>query len=76
VLLNTPGLCDVQYVVDLTLAAAKRALARASCRLGRVTRVSSKRVNTGRVVSQKPGFGAVRPKGTKVDLIVSRGARR
>ena len=38
VLINTPGLCDVQYVVGLTLAAAKRALAHASCRLGRVTR--------------------------------------
>ena len=75
-LINTPGLCDVQYVVDLTLAAAKHKLAHGSCRLGTVTRASSKRIKRGLVISQKPGFGAVRPKGTKVDLVISRGAGR
>ena len=76
VLLNTPGLCNAQYVVDLTLAAAKRTLARVNCRLGKVSRAYSKIVKKGRVISQKPKFGAVRPGGAKVNLVVSLGGKR
>ena len=84
VLLNTPGLCAVQYVEGKTLPAAKRTLSRANCRVGTIRRAYSKRprpgspsrwVKRGRVISQKPYFGAVRPGGSKVDLVVSRGRR-
>jgi FG-GAP-like repeat/PASTA domain len=72
VLINTPGLCNVQDVVRMTLAAAKRKLARVNCRVGKVSRADSG-VKAGGVISQKPKFGAVRPKDAKVNLVVSRG---
>ncbi len=76
VLLNTPGLCTVQDVKRqrLTLPAARRTIARANCRVGKIRRAYSK-ARRGRVISQKPGFGAVLPGGGKVDLVVSRGPR-
>jgi VCBS repeat protein/PASTA domain-containing protein len=73
--LNTPGLCNVQRLRGLTLAAAKRKLTRVNCRVGKVGRRSSS-LRAGRVISQKPVFGAVRPDGAKVDLVISRGRRR
>jgi hypothetical protein len=75
VLINTPGLCDVQDVVRMTLGAAKRALARVNCRLGKVSRAYAK-VKAGLVLAQRPKFGTVRPKGGKVDLVTSRGRRK
>jgi hypothetical protein len=74
-LINTPGLCNVQGVVGMTPAAAKRELARVNCRVGRVRRLYSKRVKKGRVISQKPQFGAVLPGGGRVNLVVSLGRR-
>jgi hypothetical protein len=74
VLLNRPGLCNVQWVRGLTLRAAKRKVARGNCRVGKVSSAFSK-VKAGRVISTKPGFGAVRPGGVKVNLVVSRGRR-
>jgi hypothetical protein len=76
VLLNTSGFCTVQNVKRLTLPAAKRTLARANCRSGKIRRMYSKRVKKGRVISQKPRFGAVLPGGGKVNLVVSRGRKR
>jgi FG-GAP-like repeat/FG-GAP repeat/PASTA domain len=75
VLINTPGLCTVQGVRGVTLLAAKRTIARASCRVGKIRRAFSKRVKKGRMVSQKPRFGAVLRGGGKVDLVVSRGSK-
>ena len=72
-LINTPGLCNVQYVVGMTLPTAKRVLARINCRLGKVSYAASRSVKRRRVISQKPLFGAVRPNGAKVTLVVSRG---
>jgi hypothetical protein len=72
VLINTPGLCNAQNVVRMTLAAAKQTLARVNCHVGKVSRAYS-RVRKGRVISQKPKFGAVLPKGGKVNLVVSKG---
>src|SRR5207249_3080822 len=72
-LMNTPGLCNVQNVVGLTLPAAKRTLARINCRVGKVGHAYSKRVKRGRVISQKPWFGAVLPRGSMVNLLISRG---
>ena len=75
VMINTPGVCNVQYVVRMTLATAKRALARINCRVGKVSWAYSK-VKKGRVISQKPKFGAVRHGGAKVKLVVSKGRRK
>jgi hypothetical protein len=75
VLINTPGLCNVQGVVGMTPAAAKRELARVNCRAGKVSRAYSKRVKKGRVISQKPRFGAVLRNLGKVSLVISRGRR-
>jgi len=76
VMLNTPGRCDVQYLKGLTLAAARSALARVNCRVGKIRRRSSNRsrgVRRARVISQSPGFGAVKQGGATVDLVVSLG---
>ena len=75
VFLNKPGLCNVQYVKGLRLAAARRELARANCRVGKVRRVQVKGWGKGRVIWQKPVFGAVRRGGARVGLVVSRGPR-
>jgi hypothetical protein len=75
VLLNRPGLCTVQDVRRQKLWAAKRTIARANCRVGQIRRAYSTRVNKGRVISQKPKFGAVLRGGSKVNLVVSRGRK-
>jgi hypothetical protein len=79
VLLNRPGLCTVQDVWRETVPAAKRMLARANCRVGKIRRAYSvpySKVKRGAVISQKPNFGAVLPGGSKIDLVVSLGRRR
>ena len=75
VLINTPGLCNVQYVRRRTLAEAMRVLARVNCRVGRVRHTYSKTGKRGRVISQNPNFGTVLRGGGKVNLIVSRGRK-
>jgi beta-lactam-binding protein with PASTA domain len=75
VLVNTPGLCNVQYALEKSMAAAKQALARGHCRVGKVRRAYSTWVKKGRVISQNPKSGAVVPAGTKVNLVVSKGRR-
>jgi hypothetical protein len=76
VLVNTPGLCTVQDVFRQTLPAAKRTIARANCRVGKIRRAYSKIVPRGRVISQKPKPGTVLPTPGKVNLIISRGRKR
>jgi beta-lactam-binding protein with PASTA domain len=66
----------MQDVTGNTLQAAKRTLARANCRVGKIRRAYSKTVKRGRVISQKPNFGAVLPGGSKVSLVISRGRNR
>jgi len=75
VLLNRPGLCNVQDVTEIPLELAKTWLTRGGCRVGRVRRVYSRYIKWNRVISQKPKFGAVRRAGGKVDLVVSRGRK-
>ena len=75
VLINTPGLCTVQDIKRQRLPTAKRTLARANCRVGKIRRAYSKTVRRRRVISQKPKFGAVLRGGGKVNLVVSRGRR-
>ena len=76
VFMNKPGLCNVQLVGGMTLAAAKHQLARVNCRVGKVRRVFSNWVAKGRVIAQKPRFGVERPGGTRVDLVLSKGTWR
>lgn len=76
VLVNTPGVCNVQPLAGLTLLEAKRTLARVNCRAGSVRRAPSDRVAKGRVLAQKPVFGTVGPAGTRVDLVLSKGRPR
>ena len=75
VLLNKPGLCDVQDVFQKTLAVARATLARGGCRLGRVTWGYST-VKRGRVMRQRPRFGTVLHRGSEVDVVLSLGRRR
>jgi hypothetical protein len=73
VLLNSTGLCTVPKVRGKTLSAAKRAIARARCRVGNIRRAYSSVVREGRVISQQPNAGTVLPSGGRVRLVVSRG---
>jgi hypothetical protein len=75
VLINKPGLCTVQNVHGITVAVAKRRLARANCRAGKIRGAYSKEVKRGRVISQKPKPLAVLRGGGKVNLVVSRGRK-
>jgi PASTA domain/Divergent InlB B-repeat domain len=68
-------LCVVPKVKGKTLAKAKKALTRAKCKTGRITRRYSKAVQKGHVISQKPKPGAKRKKGAKVRLVVSKGKK-
>jgi PASTA domain len=74
-LLARPGLCTVQDVRVVTVKDAKRMLARANCRLGKIRRAYSSRVEIGFISAQKPMPGTVLPKLDKVDVRVSRGIR-
>jgi hypothetical protein len=74
VLANTLVTCKVPQVRKKALPAAKRAIARAHCRVGRIRR-SYSTVRKGRVTSQSPKPGTVLPGGGKVNLVVSRGRR-
>jgi beta-lactam-binding protein with PASTA domain len=75
VFINTPGLCTVQDVKGQALQAAKRTIARANCRVGKIRRAYSM-VKKGRVLSEKPKPGTVLRSGGKVNLVLSRGRRR
>ena len=66
--------CRVPRVVGTRLPVARRAIVRARCRVGRVRRARSRKAR-GRVVSQSPRPGVRRPRGTRVNLVVSRGRR-
>jgi len=76
VLLNRPGLCTVQYVEGMTVSAAKRTIARANCRVGKVRRAYSRTVKRSRVISEKPRALSVLPNRGKVNLVVSRGRKQ
>jgi beta-lactam-binding protein with PASTA domain len=59
--------------VRLPLLSAKRAIVRAHCRVGTITRAYSARVPRGRVLSERPRPGRHLAAGAKVNLVVSRG---
>jgi subtilisin family serine protease len=66
--------CVVPRVTGKTLAAARSALTRSHCALGRVTKRRS-RIRRGRVVTQSVRTGTRRPRGFRVGVTVSRGRR-
>ena len=66
--------CLVPRLAMLRLAAARSAIRRAGCSLGRVRKAHS-RVARGRVVAQSPRAGRRLPSRARVNLIVSRGRR-
>jgi hypothetical protein len=68
--------CSVPRLRGKTLVAARRALKRANCRLGKVTRGYAPKVKRGRVVRSLPKSGKKRAKGAKVRVVLSRGAPR
>jgi serine protease AprX len=68
--------CVVPNVKGQTLRRARATLTRRRCRLGRVTRAYSVRVRSGRIIRQSRRPGARLPRGTRVNVAVSRGRRR
>lgn len=66
--------CVVPRLAGKTLAAARTALARSRCAVGRVTRRRSK-VRKGRVIAQSRRPGTRLARGTRIALTLSRGRR-
>jgi hypothetical protein len=67
--------CVVPKLRGKRLSAAKRALRKAHCGVGHITRRRSSTVRKGKVITTKPKAGSRRPAGTKVALALSRGKR-
>jgi hypothetical protein len=76
VLVNAFGRCAVPAVSDYVLGSHKQVLIRAGCRVGRIRYAYSAKLPKGYVISESPAWGAVLPKGAKVNLVVSKGRRR
>lgn len=71
---NIPRPCVVPKLKGLTLRKAKKALRKAHCKPGKVTHSASSKIKKGRVIRGGKHRGAVLPAGSKVKLVVSRGA--
>jgi Divergent InlB B-repeat domain/PASTA domain/Domain of unknown function DUF11 len=67
--------CVVPRVVGLTLAKARARIAKAHCRVGKITRKLSSRKKKGRVIAQSPTRGKILRSGSKVNLTVGKGPR-
>lgn len=68
--------CVVPKLRGKTLRAARAAIRRGNCRVGRVQRRFSSRMKAGRVISQRPRAGARLAANARVHVIVSKGKRR
>jgi beta-lactam-binding protein with PASTA domain len=68
--------CIVPNVKGKTIAKAKAALKARRCAAGRIKQTSSGRVKKGRVIAQSRPPGTRHPRNTKVNLTVSKGARK
>jgi beta-lactam-binding protein with PASTA domain len=62
--------CRVPRVIGMRLTRARTQIRRANCSVGRIRRARSRRV--GRVIGQSPRRGSIRPRGTKVRLLIGR----
>jgi len=67
--------CVVPKLKGKTLRAAKRAVRKAHCSVGKVKKTFSARMKKGRVISPKPRAGKRLGPGAKVKLRVSKGTR-
>lgn len=65
--------CVVPKVKGKTLGAAETFLGKANCGIGKITKVKSKTVKKGHVISSSPSAGVQKPWGTPVKLKVSKG---
>lgn len=70
-----PLRCIVPKVKGKTLKAAKRAIRSHACAVGKVGHAFSKSTKRGHVISQKPKPGRRLKRGTKVNLVASKGKR-
>jgi hypothetical protein len=68
-------LCIVPKVKGKKLATAKKAIRRAHCTVGKVTKAFSAKVKKGRVIAQKRKAGNKLAAGTKITLKVSKGKK-
>jgi uncharacterized repeat protein (TIGR01451 family) len=68
--------CIVPLVRGKSLRAARAAITRGHCWVGRVRRTFSSRMKAGRIVAQTPRAGARLAVGARVHLTVSKGKRR
>ena len=68
--------CVVPNLKGKTVVAARKALKARRCALGQLKRAYSAKVKKGRIVSQSRRPGSRLKRGTKVGVVVSRGARR
>lgn len=68
--------CVVPRLKGKTLLAARRALVRANCRLGKVTRSNSVSIAAGRVISQRPAATRRLARYARVSVVLSRGKRK
>ena len=67
-----PVKCKVPRVLGMRLAVARKKIGQANCNTGRVRRARAAKTRVGKVLSQSPKVGSVRPRGTKVNLVVGR----
>jgi hypothetical protein len=67
-----PQSCIVPKLKGKTLRKAKRLLKKAGCTLGRVKRREAPNKKPGRVLSQRPKPGTVKPLGAQVRVVVSK----
>jgi hypothetical protein len=66
------GACRVPNVVGKTLAKARKAIVKAGCNVGQVSRKSAARQKRGRVLSQTPRAGKKLSLGARVKIVVAR----
>jgi PASTA domain len=65
--------CVVPRVKGRTLASAEKTIVKAHCGVGKVKKVSSKRVKKGHVTAQSASPGRALSDGAKINLVVSKG---
>lgn len=68
--------CTVPRVTGHTLSVAKRAIAKAHCRVGTVKKAHSAKVKRGKVVSERPRAGKKLAADSKVNLVLSKGRKK
>jgi PKD repeat protein len=72
IVVSKPTGCVVPKLHGKSLAAAKRALRKAHCAIGKITHKHSRLVKPGHVIASKPRPHARRRAGSKVALIIAR----